>query len=82
MGRGSGTGSPTYFRCYNDRRGIDVDHKIILTGNTKPYLPPRALGSRSTFTSYEYICSCGHRGWSNHVDLAHKAGDQQALKGR
>ena len=28
-----------------------------------------ALGTRSTTTAREYICGCGHVGWSAHVDL-------------
>lgn len=80
--RGSGTGSPNWFRCYRARRGEhrDQDYEITLTGRTKPYYPPRALGSRSVFTSYEYTCGCGYTGWSNHMTLAYKAGDKEALR--
>lgn len=73
--RGSGTGSPVWFRCANERRRIGVDHEIELTGRQRPYHPARAIGSRSTFVSREYACSCGHVGWSNHVDLARLAGE-------
>ena len=80
MGRGSGTGSPNWFRCGHERKGLGAEHNITLTGRTKPYNPPRSLGSRSTFTSYEYECSCGHVGWSNHIDLARMAMDAEALR--
>jgi hypothetical protein len=74
MGRSAGTGSPVWFRCFNERRGIGIDHEITLTGRTRPYRPKRMIGSRSEFTSFEYECSCGHVGWSNHKDLARMAG--------
>lgn len=76
MGRASGAGSPIHFVCPVARRNRDFTtwdlpegHVVTLTGRSKPYVPPRAMGSRSTFTSREYVCSCGHTGWSNHVDL-------------
>lgn len=79
VSRSAGTGSPVWFRCYLDRKGIyDAGgHRVQLTGNTRPYHPKHrhCLGSRSTTTSYEYRCSCSHVGWSNHIDLARLAGD-------
>lgn len=33
------------------------------------------MGSRSTDRAREYVCSCGHTGWSNHIDLARMAGE-------
>lgn len=79
MGRSAGAGSPVWFRCHACRSTLvyERDETVTLTGRTKPY-PQRAhhtLGARSTRTSYEYRCSCGHVGWSNHVDLARMAGD-------
>jgi hypothetical protein len=79
MGRSAGPGSPVYFRCKVERdtltsRGGDR-HVVELTGRERPYSPSRTLGTRSTYISREYRClSCGHVGWSNHVDLAHLAG--------
>jgi hypothetical protein len=82
MGRSAGTGSPVFFHCpvwrrsnYKARDSVK-DHVITLTGNEKPYPKRRgsALGSRSTKTLREFVCSCGHRGWSNHMDLAYMAG--------
>lgn len=80
MAKGSGTGSPNWFICYRGRKDRGHNHRVKLTGKTKPYQPPRSLGSRSTFTSYEYECECGYVGWSNHVDLARLAGDEEALR--
>lgn len=86
MSRSAGTGSPVYFHCHRYRQlnyktrnnPHDRDeHTVTLTGRTKPYKVSkhRALGSRSTRTLREYKCSCGHVGWSNHIDLAVMAGD-------
>jgi hypothetical protein len=50
------------------------DHHVELTGRERPYHRKRhtVKGSRSTEISREYRCSCGHVGWSNHVDLARR----------
>ena len=80
MGRSSGTGSPISFRCWKerlDRTRVELGitpkilHEVKLTGRTRPYISrDHALVGRSTSTSREYVCSCGHCGWSNHGDLA------------
>lgn len=80
MSRSQGTGSPVWFLCpvFRQERSFGLrephwrSHDIELTGRERPYHPNRgsALGLRSDTTSREYVCSCGHRGWSNHVDLA------------
>lgn len=77
MSRSAGPGSPIRFKCWRERRGYmttihgrPIEHEIRLTGRRRPFLPRRVLGSRSTFFSREYTCSCGHVGWSNHRDLA------------
>ena len=80
MGRSAGTGSPVWFRCFEDRstiRGGYGEHRIELTGRSKPYHAKKGhtLGTRSTYKTREYRCSCGHVGWSNHVDLARLAGE-------
>lgn len=73
-----GTGSPISFKCQELRRTYYKDqgrearrHTVTLTGRTKPY--PRRYGimrgHRSTDTSREYRCACGHVGWSAHSDL-------------
>ena len=77
MSLSAGAGSPIAFVCWRGRQ--DWRHKsrhirmfdITVTGRTRPYKPPygSALGVRSTLTSREYHCECGHVGWSNHVDL-------------
>lgn len=80
MGRAAGTGSPLFFHCPVARRNRDPwtwdlpdGHTITLTGRTRPFTPSGARGQRSTFTSYEYRCSCGYTGWSSHMDLARLA---------
>ncbi len=87
MSRSAGTGSPVWFRCGAARRSSyhPAQYSVTLTGRTRPYTQPRGscIGSRSTFTTYEYVCDeCGHVGWSNHVDLARQAGDVDALERR
>jgi hypothetical protein len=73
MSRSAGTGSPVWFRCWACRSTLvrDTHSTVELTGRTKP--SPRrkhhTLGLRSTMTLREYRCSCGHVGWSNHIDL-------------
>ena len=77
MSMSAGAGSPLWFNCWRGRQNwrTKVRHKkmyrITVTGNTRPYKPPygSALGVRSTLTSREYHCACGHSGWSNHIDL-------------
>lgn len=85
MSRSAGTGSPTYFYCWKGRQTARFrrdGHRVELTGRTRPYHSKRysMLGTRSMSTSYEYRCSCGHVGWSNHADLARIANDVEALK--
>lgn len=77
MGQSAGAGSPVWFRCHRERRGEGLDHEITLTGRSRPSRGKRgsAQGTRSTARDREYTCSCGHTGWSNHIDLARKAGE-------
>lgn len=72
----AGAGSPQLFLCARSRRLNERGHIVTLTGRTKPYKPPSgsSLGARSTLTSREYECSCGHVGWSNHVALERMEG--------
>jgi len=85
MGDSAGTGSPTWFMCAVERREPKNrrKHSVRLTGRTKPYRPSAgsALGLRSTLTSREYECSCGHVGWSNHSDLARAATEEAPIDG-
>lgn len=77
MSRSAGTGSPAWFTCTVDRQErFTRSHQVELTGRERPYQPKRgtAIGTRSTFVAREYRCTCGHVGWSNHVDLARLAG--------
>lgn len=80
MGQSAGAGSPVWFRCHRERdslrrSGLD-EHVITLTGRERPYRAKKyqALGVRSDRVAREYVCSCGHTGWSNHIDLARLAG--------
>ena len=58
-------------------RGLTPDHRVRLTGRDRQRRPPRhaAPSLRTTFIAREYECeTCGHVGWSTHIDLAYKAG--------
>lgn len=76
---GGGTGTPLQFHCsacrrsraWRERRGGIGD--VELTGRARPNRSNNK-GSRVAASHYEYRCVCGHLGWSNHVQLAHKAG--------
>jgi hypothetical protein len=80
MSQSAGAGSPVYFMCSSERKtywrdraeGLVRRHYVRLTGRKRPYKPQRhsALGLRSDTTAREYECiTCGHVGWSNHMDL-------------
>jgi hypothetical protein len=83
MGSNNGTGQPNWFRCSQCRRttrGGDGGWlgDVELTGRRRPHRGKS--GARNTHIDREYVCqSCGHVGWSCHVDLAHKAGDHRDL---
>lgn len=84
MGKSAGPGSPVFFHCAKFRREgykwrDSREHVIELTGRSKPYYAGKshALGQRSSYKTREYRCSCGHVGWSNHVDLARMAGEDK-----
>ncbi len=85
MGQSSGPGSPVFFMCFKCRirRGADRVHEgkppkfggladVQLTGRERKNR--HATGLRSSMTSREYVCVCGHVGWSNHSDLEHHVG--------
>jgi hypothetical protein len=75
VSRSFGTGSPVFFRCHSCRSTIrgGIDGEFVLTGRVRPSRFSGPVGSRSTFVTREYTCSCGHTGWSNHIDLAIKS---------
>lgn len=75
MRKSYGTGVPLFFICPVARRervwpateypkGHD---RIVRTGRTRkaPGRPPL----RSLPESHEYVCECGHRGWSRHTGV-------------
>lgn len=82
MSRSAGTGSPLFFMCREARRIWYTDvrrtnderkaHRVKLTGRTRArrHSAGHAVGQRSHLVEREYECSCGHVGWSNHMDLA------------
>ncbi len=63
--------TPAFFRCPIARDtlvNVRTEHMVGLTGRTKKRR--RGAGSRRTSdTDREYVCSCGHVGWSTHIDL-------------
>lgn len=77
MSWNSGAGSPNVFMCHAQRmqwhehRDPDSDHVVTLTGKKRKVY--RSIytrrGPRSSDVSRQYECSCGHIGWSNHMDL-------------
>jgi hypothetical protein len=75
MGLSAGTGSPVWFMCPKLRRIYPRDyhdrdmHRVKRTGRWKRRVPKGALGVRSLLHAWEYVCSCGHKGWTNHVEI-------------
>ena len=78
IGAGGGTGQPLFFRChalrrsYAHRLGLDAraKHVVTLTGRKKHVGYPNGVGARRVDEwRREYRCSCGHVGWSTHIDL-------------
>ncbi len=70
MGSNNGSGIPMFFACPFKRRAPTWDrspHDVTLTGKTKPV--GKTGGIRNSKLSREYTCSCGHVGWSKHMDL-------------
>lgn len=82
---GYGTGYPNFFRCPKARRENTYwdrhwdsrqarKHKVRLTGRTRP--TPRGKGHpRKSWTTREWVCSCGATGWSSHIDLERMSPD-------
>lgn len=71
------TSPEPHFRCFRAHRGEfhPRDSKVVLTGKTRLHHPKRGKSRApfSTPTMYEYVCSCGYKGWSNHIELARMA---------
>jgi len=83
MGRSRGPGTPLFFLCPVERRERADDrvsaryrgyapkrdrHVVQRTGRTKRN-PSTNRGVRMLGELHEYICSCGHTGWSGHVGV-------------
>lgn len=84
MGSNNGTGQPNWFRCSKCRstlwgaRNDGWASQVELTGRKRPHRGK--VGARITHIDREYRCrSCGHVGWSAHIDLCDKAGDHRYL---
>jgi len=83
MGANNGSGWPLTVRCAKCKRGRDWrrsdtnDTDLVRTGRTKPYKGGNR-GVRGLNTFHEYRClTCGHVGWSRHVDIMRKALSQE-----
>lgn len=75
-GRGSGKGQPMFLRCPVERRErssvyvrIGARHDLVRTGRVRG--EPREFGASRSLVggTVEFRCSCGHVGWTNHVDV-------------
>jgi hypothetical protein len=72
-GTNGGTGYPYTFRCAKcktrfGRRQEEMGFQrrtLQATGRTRPMLH---RGYRQTTRKIEYVCGCGHRGWTQHMD--------------
>lgn len=85
MGKGQGdhygTGYPISFQCFAYRRDTywrsrsqerENLHVVTRTGRTKRAPSPGKGHPRKLAESHEYVCSCGHQGWSCHRDIMRK----------
>lgn len=80
MSRSSGAGYPVWFMCPKLRRiwpRTSNDNRAHVTTPTGRVRKTRVTGKghpRKSWWTMEYICACGHTGWSSHKDLeqAHK----------
>lgn len=65
----AGTKQPTPFRCSKaGQLPKGKRHRIVRTGRKRPF-DRKSEGDEIDKTSREYVCSCGHTGWSAHKDL-------------
>lgn len=64
-----------YARSYRASLRYPPGHtRITRTGRVKNAAEPGRhahAGSRVLNESHEYVCECGHRGWSKHRDILH-----------
>lgn len=84
MGSNNGTGQPITFDCHMCRRRCrdmhhdgtrlrvfhTCDHTQVRTGRTRPYRGGNR-GPRGLMVHHEYVCTCGHRGWSRISGVQH-----------
>lgn len=77
-------GFPITFRCTSCRSTVKTvpsgqgrAASVKLTGRTRPhYSGGRYRNVMATGIEREYVCACGHTGWSCHRDLETKAARQ------
>jgi hypothetical protein len=84
MGRSHGTGYPLHFKCtvaasivWHDwarEKRERAEHKVSLTGRTRPTKHNGKGHPRKSWTTREWKCSCGATGWSSHTDLERMEG--------
>lgn len=75
--------TPMTFECpvyrsadWRNRDHVRRHHQItVLPGRRKN--PTTRPGFRATLVLREWSCSCGKTGWSSHVDLAVRAGENR-----
>lgn len=79
MGSNGGTGRPMFFLCAQARREREITkrqaHVVSVTGRMrKARVRPggRQQAARVDIYAREYVCSCGHVGWSRHTDLRNR----------
>lgn len=53
------------FVCPVERKTHTGSHEVFRSGKHKPY---NRKGHKNG-TSWEYVCECGHVGWTNHPDI-------------
>lgn len=75
MPRGEAAGVPLSFKCRMlariwPRESSDyAAHRHALTGRHRKASNPRGSHPRTSFSAFEWLCSCGASGWSKHGDL-------------
>lgn len=64
-----GSKKPTPFHCSKAGQPPKTKrHHVVRTGRQRPF-DRKSEGDEIDKTSREYLCSCGHTGWSAHKDL-------------
>lgn len=90
MSRSHGTGYPMFFMCAKARQIWWQDsgrttlerrqHVTELTGRTRPTKRNGKGHPRKSWTTFEYRCTCGHVGWSSHIELERQAQRERIIE--